>query len=215
MRVPSDEGAACRVLREYPRRAHLEFFRRNPNPFYSVTFELEATRVLARARALAASTYAALVWSYHRALLRIDAFRTRLQGEDVVLYDSLRVGMTVPAPDRTFSFAPLAWEEDAQAFLARAAATMARASAQIDLAGGAAPDFAYYTALPRVPFSSFTHVALADPTAGQPEAAFGRFEARSGRTFVPVGVLVNHLYVDGADLGDLYEAAQESFTTAF
>jgi chloramphenicol O-acetyltransferase type A len=215
MSLPSDQGAAYRTLRDYPRRAHLEFFRRNPNPFYSVTFELEATQVLARARALGASTYAALVWAYHRALLRIDAFRTRLQGDEVVLYDSLRVGLTVPAPDRTFSFAPLIWEEDAQAFLARAADTMARASAQVDLTGGSAPDFAYYTALPKVPFSSFTHVALADPTAGQPEAAFGRFAERSGRTFVPVGVLVNHLYVDGADLGELYEAAQESFATAF
>lgn len=214
MRVPSDEGA-CRVLQDYPRRAHLEFFRRNPNPFYSVSFELEATQVLARARALGASSYAALIWAYHRALLGIDAFRTRLQGEDVVLYDSLRVGMTVPAPDRTFSFAPLAWQDDAPAFLARAAAVMSRASSQVDLSGGAAPDFAYYTALPKVPFSSFTHVALADPTAGQPEAAFGRFQERSGRTFVPVGVLVNHLYVDGADLGDLYEAAQESFAAAF
>jgi hypothetical protein len=30
-----------------------------------------------------------------------------------------------------------------------------------------------------------------------------------------VGVLVNHLYVDGADLGDLYEAARDSFDRAF
>jgi chloramphenicol O-acetyltransferase type A len=215
MSMPGDEAAGCRVLRDYPRRAHLEFFRRNPSPFYSVSFELEATQVLARARAVGASTYAALVWAYHRALLGIDAFRTRLQGEEVVLYDSLRIGMTVPAPERTFSFAPMAWEDDAPAFLERAAATMARASAAIDLSGGAAPDFAYYTALPKVPFSSFTHVALADPTAGQPGTAFGRFEDRGGRTFVPVGLLVNHLYVDGADLGDLYEAAQHSFATAF
>jgi hypothetical protein len=32
---------------------------------------------------------------------------------------------------------------------------------------------------------------------------------------VPVGVLVNHLYVDGADLGELYEAARASFDEAF
>jgi chloramphenicol O-acetyltransferase type A len=138
-----------------------------------------------------------------------------LQGEEVVLYDSLHVGLTVPAPNRTFSFASLTWQDDAPAFLARAAEVLAGASAAIDLTGGDAPDFAYYTALPKVPFSSFTHVALADPTAGQPEAAFGRYQERGGKTFVPVGVLVNHLYVHGADLGDLYEAAQESFAMAF
>jgi chloramphenicol O-acetyltransferase type A len=204
-----------RVLQHYPRRAHLEFYRPNPNPFYGVNFELDATRVRSRARELGASTYAALVWAYHRALLPIDAFRTRLRGEEVVLHDTLRVGMTVPAPDRTFTFAALEWDPSAEAFLARAGQAIARASERVDLRGGADPDFAYYTALPKVPFTSFTHVALAEPTAGQPQAAFGRFREQDGRTIVPVGVAVNHLYVDGADLGELYEGLADSFARAF
>lgn len=203
------------VLADYPRRAHLEFFRKNANPFYHLTFELDATRVRARAREAGGSTYAAMVWAYHRALLGIEAFRTRLHGEEVVLYDALRVGMTVPAPGRTFSFATMEWEADGARFLAHAAEEMNQASRRIDLSGGAAPDFAYYTALPKLPFLSFTHVALADPTAGQPEAAFGKFREEKGRTIVPVGILVNHLFVDGADLGDLYEAARDSFDRAF
>ncbi|KAB2968727.1 MAG: hypothetical protein F9K18_02340 [Thermoanaerobaculia bacterium] len=204
-----------RVLDDYPRRAHLEFFRARANPFYSLTFELDATRVRARARELGASTYAALVWTYHRALSSIDAFRTRLDGERVVLHDALRVGMTVPAPRRTFTFATLDWEPDAASFLAAARTAMAAASTRVDLTGGAAPDFAYYTALPLVPFTSFAHVPLPDPAAGQPETAFGKFREENGRVVVPVGVLVNHLYVDGADLGDLCEAARESFASAF
>jgi chloramphenicol O-acetyltransferase type A len=191
------------------------FCRRNPNPCYGHTCHLAAPAVRAAARAASASTYAAMVWAYHRALLGIDAFRTRLQGEDVVLYDSLRIGLTVPAPDRRFTFATLEWQEDARAFLARASEIVDRAEQGVDLGSGDAPDFAYYTALPKVPFTHFTHVALADPTAGQPEAAFGRFRDDGGRTLVPVGVLVNHLYVDGADLGDLYEAARDSFARAF
>ena len=96
---------APRVLTDYPRRAHLEFFRRNPNPFYGVTFELDVTAIRTAARAASASTYAAMVWAYHGALVGIDAFRTRLLGADVVLHDSLQVGMTVRAPDRRFTFA--------------------------------------------------------------------------------------------------------------
>jgi chloramphenicol O-acetyltransferase type A len=207
--------SSFRVLENYPRRAHLEFFRRNVSPFYHLTFELDATRVRARTKEVGGSIYAALVWAYHRALLGIEAFRTRLHGDRVVLYDSLRIGMTVPAPGRTFTFAILEWEADGAGFLARAAEAMRQASQQVDLTGGAAPDFAYYTALPKIPFSSFSHVALTDPTAGQPEAAFGKFREDSGRTLVPVGILVNHVFVDGADLGDLYEAARDSFADAF
>jgi chloramphenicol O-acetyltransferase type A len=204
-----------RVLADYPRRAHLEFFRAGASPFYSLTFELDATRVRGRARELGASTYAALVWAFHRALAGIDAFRTRLDGEQVVLHDALRIGVTVPAPRGTFSFATLDWDEDAAAFLARARSAMSAASVRVDLSGGAAPDFAYYTALPRVPFTSFAHVPLPDPTAGQPETAFGKFRDQGGRVLVPVGLLVNHLYVDGADLGELCDAASESFARAF
>jgi chloramphenicol O-acetyltransferase type A len=204
-----------RVLERYPRRAHLEFYRSNPNPFYGVSFELDATALRARARERGASTYAAMVWAYHRALLPIDAFRTRLRGDDVVLHDTLRVGMTVPAPERTFTFAALEWDPSAADFLSRAGEAIARASEGVDLTGGAAPDFAYYTALPKVPFTNFTHVALSDPTQGQPEAAFGRFREQDGRTIVPVGVAVNHLYVDGADLGELYEGLVDSFARAF
>jgi chloramphenicol O-acetyltransferase type A len=206
---------AFRVLSHYPRRPHLEFYRHYPNPFYSLTFELDATRVRARAKEAGASTYAALVWTYHRALLQVDAFRVRLAGDDVVLHDTLRVGMTVPAPARTFTFVNLDWDADAGRFLAAARQSMLAASASVDLGGGKAPDFAYYTALPLVPFTSFAHVPLADSTAGQPETAFGRFREEEQRVQVPVGLQVNHLYVDGADLGDLHEAARESFERAF
>jgi len=203
-----------RILADYPRRPHLDFFRRNPSPFYSASFELDATTVRARARELDASTFAAMVWCYHRALLRIDAFRTRLLGDEVVLHESLSVGMAVPAPRRTFTFAALPYDPDPLAWLPQAAAATADASTHVDLTGGAAPDFAYYTSIPKLPFTSFNHVLLADPRAGQPEAAFGKFRLEGERTIVPVGILVNHLYVDGADLGDLYEALTESFAQA-
>ena len=204
-----------RVLEDYPRRPHLEFFRQNSNPFYHLTFELDATQLRTRVKEVSGSTYAAMVWAYHRALSGIEAFRTRLEDDRVVLYDTLRIGMTVPAPERTFSFAILDWTPDGARFVVDAQATMQRASERVDLTGGAAPDFAYYTALPKVPFTHFSHVRLADPMAGQPEAAFGKFREEAGRSFVPVGILVNHIFVDGADLGDLYEAARESFAAAF
>jgi chloramphenicol O-acetyltransferase type A len=204
-----------RVLTDYPRHPHLDFYRHHPNPFYGVSFELDATRLRARAKEVGGSTFAAFVWAYHRALQSIDAFRTRLIGDDVVLYDTLRIGTTVPAPRRTFTFATHEWQPDAVAFLAAAARAFAEAGTHVDLSAGAAPDFAYYTALPKVPFSSFTHVRLPDPRAGQAETAFGKFRDEGGRTMVPVGVLVNHLYVDGADLGELYEGTQASFDAAF
>lgn len=204
-----------RPLPDYPRRAHLDFYRRHPSPFYATNFELDAARLRARLASGGHSSYAGFCWAFHRALLEVPAFRVRLVDDEPVLFDGLRLGLTVPAPGRTFSFATLEWEADAESFLPQAAAAMAAASGRIDLSGGKEPDFAYYTAIPGVPFTGFTHVTNPDPTAGQPQIAFGRFTRRGRTLALPVGVQVNHLYVDGADLGDLYQAAQDSFHTAF
>ena len=205
---------AFRVLDDYPRRTHLDFYRPHPCPFYSVSFELDASRLRARARELGVSTYAALTWAFHRGLLQVEAFRVRLDGDDVVLHDALQIGMTVPGPRGTFTFSTHHWQADAVAFLRDATEAMKQASQCVDLSGGAAPDFAYYTALPGMPFTGFVHVPL-DPAAGQPNTAFGKFSEREGRTIVPIGLTVNHRYVHGADLGALYEAASEAYAAAF
>ncbi len=205
------------VLTDYPRRAHFEFYRAHPSPFYAVTFELDATRLREVLADEGAPVYAGLCWHFHRALVALPAFRVRLHGEELVRYDTLKMGMTVPAPQRTFTFATFEWEADWRSFAGSARGVLAKASERVDLSGGKAPDFAYYTSLPKVPFTAFAHVALADPTAGQPETAFGRIvdrsdrAERSNRSVVPVGVQVNHLFIDGGDLGDLFEAAQASF----
>jgi chloramphenicol O-acetyltransferase type A len=206
---------AYRVLTDYPRRAHLEFYRANPSPFYAVTFELDAARVRARARQVGGSTYAALCWAFHRAMLGVEAFRVRLDGEDVVLLDSLRIGMTIPGPDRTFTFATHDWNPSGEAFLRSAAEEIARSSREVNLNRGSEPDFAYYTTVPGVPFLGITHVPHRDRTAGQPMTAFGKFRDDGDRLMVPVGLQVNHIYVDGADVGDLYERAVASFSEAF
>ena len=199
------------VLSDYPRRAHFDFYRAHPSPFYSVTFELAATRLRERLADEGAPVYAGLCWHFHRALLTLPAFRVRLAGDELVLHDRLRMGLTVPAPRRTFTFATFDWEPEWARFAGAARGVLARASEGIDLTGGKEPDFAYYTALPKIPFTAFTHVTLTDPTAGQPGTAFGRMVERDGSFHVPVGVQVNHLFIDGGDLGDLFEAAQASF----
>lgn len=205
-----------RVIDDYPRRTHLEFYRRYPDPFYSLTFELEVTALLQVVRREGLPVYAGLCWGFHRALLAVAAFRVRLVGEDVVLHDELGLGMTVPGPQRTFNFLHRAWDAEPRRFLTETAAATRAAAAELGLRGGGeAPDSAYYTTLPRVAFTGFNHAPLADTTAGQPMIAFGKLRDDAGRVRVPVGLQVNHMYVDGADIGDLVEAAEQSFARAF
>lgn len=101
-----------------------------------------------------------------------------------MLFDTVRLGMTVPAPARTFTFATMDWDDNAARFLSRAAEVMADASTRVDLSGGAEPNFAYYTSLPKVPFTSFATSSSRIPPPGNPRRrSASSARSRAGRSF--------------------------------
>ena len=200
-----------RVVTDYYRREHLEFFARYHSPFYSVTFELDATALKSFVERRGLPTYLNLAYFFTRALQAVEDFRYRLLDGQVVLYDHLHPALTVPAPGGRFSFCPLRFHPDLDEFNRLARPAMERASASVSLEGAPEPDNVYFTALPKVPFTAFTHAVPDDPAAGQPRVAFGRFREEGARLKAPVALLVNHLYIDGAALGALAERAQAEF----
>lgn len=204
-------NAPRRVVHDYYRRDHLEFFSRYRSPFYSVSFELDATPLKAELERHGLATYLGFAWTMTAALQAVEDFRYRVEDGEVYLYEQLHPALTVPAPNGRFSFCALEFHPDRAEFHRRAAPRLQAASAQVDLAGGKGPEYVYFTALPGVPFTTFTHVVPDDPLGGQPRVAFGRFTRRDGRLLVPVALLVNHVYIDGAALGRLYEEAARRF----
>jgi chloramphenicol O-acetyltransferase type A len=204
-------AGSYQVVPNYYRRAHLDHFSRYRSPFYSATFELDATELKSFLERRGLPVYLNLAYFFTRALQAVEDFRYRLIDGQVVLYDELHLALTVPAPGGRFSFCPLRFHPDLEEFNRLARPAMARASAAVSLEGAPEPDYVYFTALPKVPFTAFTHVVPDDPAAGQPRVAFGRFREEGGRLRVPVALLVNHLYIDGAALGALAERAQAEF----
>lgn len=205
---------AHRVVERYYRQEHFDFYRGYRSPFYSATFELDATRVKAYADRRGRSTYANLCYFFTRAMQGIEDFRYRWLDGRIVLYDRLHVGLTVPAPGGRFSFAYVAYHPSAERFNARAERVLAAAAGGVSLSESRQRNFIFFTALPGVPFSGFTHAVPDDPTEGEPRVAFGRFTSRDGALRVPVGVQVNHCFVDGATLGRLVEAAERAYAEA-
>lgn len=197
-----------RTVDEYYRREHLEFFARYRYPFYSLTFDLDAAGLKRALDARELPLYLNLSYLLLRAMQGIEDFRYRLLDGRVVLYERLHPALVVPAPGGRFSFCALRYDSDLAAFNREARAAMTAATQRVDLSGGAAPNYVYFTALPRVPFTHFTHVAPDDRTAGQSQVAFGKLRPEGERLWVPIGLQVNHLFIDGVALGRLVEETQ-------
>ncbi len=199
-----------REVESYYRRPIFDFYRASRNPFYSLTFELDAASVRAWARDRGHPVYVNLCYFLTRAMQPIEDFRYRLVDGRIVLYDEIHPGLTYPAADGLFSFVHLRYDPDSERFNEGARALLPAPDAPASLANEEHANYIFFTSLPGVPFTSFTH-ASDDPTHGAPRVAFGRFTRDGERLRVPVGIQVNHLFIDGRALGDLYERAVAVF----
>lgn len=200
------------VVETYHRRGQLEFFRRYQNPFYGVTVPLDATAVQAFARERGYSTYFNLCYLFTRAMQAVEDFRYRLVDDQLVLYDHLNFSATVPADEGPYGFARFHWEPDLVAANEQAGPIMERARRQVCLEDPAeGSNWVFFSALPKVGFSALSHVRPNAATAGEPRVSFGRFTEHDGRLLLPAGLMVNHVFIDGGALGELFERVEALF----
>jgi chloramphenicol O-acetyltransferase type A len=194
-----------REVANYYRQEHFEFFSGYSVPFYNVTFELDITEVKGFADSHGYSTYLSLCHMFVRGMNRVEDFRYRVLNGKIVLYDRLDVAATLPASGGAFSFARFDWEPDLKSFLARAETRSAEARKVAALDERTESNAVLFTALPGVRFTGFTHATPSDRTDGRPRVAFGRFVQSKQRLLMPVGLGVNHIFIDGASIGALVD----------
>lgn len=197
-----------RVVENYYRREIFEFFRSYRNPFYSVCFRLPFGRLKAFLDRRGWKTYLNLCYFFTRAIQPLEDFRYRLEGGEFLLYDAIHPGLTVPAAGGLFGFAHFEYSPDAARF--NAEAVLPSPDAAPDLSEPDSSIYVYFTAIPGIPFSALTH-ASDDPTDGATRVGFGKPYREGGELWVPAGVQVNHAFVDGRALGQLYERAVDCF----
>ncbi len=202
-----------RIVETYYRQQHYDFWSRYQNPFYATTFHLDMTRLKAFADERGYSVYVNLCYFFTRAMRAVEDFRYRLLDGRLVLYDEIHPGLTLPAPGGLFTFAYYEYHPDVAVFNERAREISEEARRTVDLGESEHRNQIFFTALPKVPFTSFTH-ATCQPTDAEPRVAFGQFAERDGRLLVPVGLQVNHMFIDGNALGELVEGAQRAFDEA-
>lgn len=198
------------AVEAYHRRAQLDFFRKYAYPFYGLTFDLDITAVRDFAREHGYSTYFNLCYLMTRAMQEVEDFRYRLIDERIVLYERLHFRAIVPSEGGAFAFARFALDDDIHRANAAGQRAVERARSQIALAEEPLhTNFVFFSALPEVPFTALTHVPSDSPTDAQPKVTFGKYRSGGDGLIAPVGLQVNHIFIDGAALGQLYRRADE------
>ncbi len=212
----TDRAASCRimcfrVIHDYYRQAHFDLYSGYRTPFYDVTVRLDITALRAMARERGQSLYLTLCHRFTRAAASIEDFRYRFRDGQIVLYNQLHPGLTVPAPGGRFSFANCRFHDDDATFHRDANRVVRAASRAVTLSEADHHNYLYFTALPEVPFTAFSHAPSDRPTDAEPKIAFGMFEEDGDSLWVPTAIQVNHAFIDGRALGELMTAVRHAF----
>lgn len=189
----------------WARRDAFEFFRHFDKPYFNVCVRLDVSRLKA---ALAARDGGGLSLACYFIALRLanvhGAFRLRLEDGRVRVYDEVHGSTTVLREDgESFFFADLDHSADFDAFVAQAT-TVIDAARTISASFEPKPDDAarvFFTSLPWLHFTSFSHARNWKTEDSIPRFAFGRAQAEGGALWLPMSVEVHHALMDGVHVG--------------
>ena len=196
-------------LASWPRREHYDFFRAYGLPYFSITTEIDITRLRQDLKTRKESFTVGLVYVVARAANAIPEFKQRIR-EGPVEYRAVHPGLTVLSEGGLFRFCYLKYVEDFCEFATEA-------TEKIDLARratllGANPhrdDCLYMSSLPWFSLTGMVHPQPLDPLDSVPRLAWGRFRRRNDRVILPLNVQAHHALIDGRHVARLITQLEE------
>ena len=199
-------------LANWARRDLFEFFLGFDKPYFNICARLDITNLLALLRR---RSNVNVSLAYHYFALRIaneiEPFRYRLREGKVIVHDVINGGTTVLLPNDSFTFAYFDYEEDFEKFVLEAGRAVKDAQT-----GNHAfkptnrDDTVYFTVLPWVSFTSFSHARNWGREDSVPRIAFGKFTKENDRILLPISVEVHHALMDGLHVGQYLARLEEA-----
>jgi chloramphenicol O-acetyltransferase type A len=199
-------------LANWARRDLFEFFRGFDKPYFNICTRIDVTNLLALVR-LRSNLSVSLAYHYFalRVANEIEPFRYRLREGKVIVHDIIHGGTTVLLPNDSFTFAYFDYEEDFQKFVLEAGRAVKQAQTGNDpFKPTDRDDTVYFTALPWISFTSFSHARNWGSEDSVPRIAFGKFTQENDRILLPISVEVHHALMDGLHVGRYLTRLEEA-----
>lgn len=191
-------------VENWKRKEEYLFFRTFFNPMVAVTVEVDCTKAY---RSAGEQGVSFSMYYLHAALVaanRIEEFRYRQEGEEVVLYDRIDLFTPISVADGSYRSVLLPMEEDLDIFLQKALPVVEAAKRGEGEAHGERRYNRNFILISVNPWYRFSSVQLTIPQCPQeniPIFTFGKVTEEGGRRMMPVSLSVNHGFVSGYQIG--------------
>lgn len=186
----------------WPRRELFEFFSAMSQPFYSVSFRVDVTRLYDYVKPRGLSFYYALIYLCTEAMNRVEAFRIAIEGGKPVLLNERAPSFTdMKKGAESFHIVTMPAELGALEDFCRAAAEKSRSRRGFIDPTAESDALIYFSCLPWVDITALTNERDFDRDDSVPRVAWGRYTEENGKKTLGMSLEVNHRLIDGLHIG--------------
>jgi chloramphenicol O-acetyltransferase type A len=192
----------------WKRRQHFELFSGYANPYWSVTVNVDCTKMYKQSKQDGFPFYLGYHYASLRAANMVDAFRQRIENGKPVEYETVHQSTTIARLDGTFGFSFTPFSNDFEKFVTDGIAESERVRNSTELfSGHAEPDVIYYTVLRGVAFMSDCQPYRTGSSV--PILVFGETFIENGIHKMPHSIHVSHALVDGQHVSQYIQLFQQ------
>ena len=191
---------------EWPRHEVFSFFSGMSDPFFSVTFTVDVTKVKAFSKRSGLSFYYAMVWLCSNALDEVDAFHYTLRGGELYRLETRWPSFTDLKPGaEQFHIVTMPAGDEIEVFCREAREKSMQQETFINM--DAEGDFLWFcSCLPWLPITALTNERDFDRDDAIPRLAWGQYTLENGRYTLGLSFEANHRLIDGLHVGQFYQA---------
>lgn len=189
------------------RREHFEHFSALDDPFFGVTVNIDCTNVYREAKEKGISFSLLVLHRIITTACKVEEFRYRIEGNDIVCYDSLVPEATIARVDHTFSFASFEYDADENVFIEKAKTEIERLQHTTGLNKNDTfhPNAIHYSAVPWFTFTDMKHPTNMRSGDSVPKISTGKFFREGEKLLMPVSITCHHGLMDGYHIGKFIE----------
>lgn len=196
------------------------WFRTFANPCYGMNVKVDVSEVVRISKECGTSFFANTLYLVTKALNSVPEMRMREVGGEIRLYDVINPTFTVMTDSGRFANAGFKMIDDYQGFYNETRRIIEEKKSQTSFddqyndASGF--DDYYITCLPWISVESFSH-PLPDNNYESSSCArvcWDKYREENGKCVMLLNITVNHCFVDGKRLSDVFKTVQTNFDDA-
>jgi chloramphenicol O-acetyltransferase type A len=197
-------------LETWIRKDHFNFFNTFEEPFFGICVPLDCTFAHQSAKKAGVSFF---LYYLHKAIVaanKIEPFRYRIEGSEVMVFDEVHPSATINRPNGTFGFSYIPYHESFDEFVKDATVEIDRVKNSSGLRpAGSGENVIHFSSLPWLNFTSLSHARNFSYQDSCPKISFGMMTESNGKLNMQVSIHAHHALMDGYHVAEFVNLFQE------